>query len=202
MTLKMLSDKLARSSEKFVLATEIKKDCKKASLDYYTAIRYLTSNNYLERIFKGIFYIYSLEERKLGKLEMNFHKILNEAMKLKKVKNWYLGLETALKLNNMTHEYFSIDFIINDKIFRAKPIIIMGRKVKFYKTTKKLFEKGVIKKEYPYSDPEKTCIDLFYFKHDDLNNFKEKIKNLDKRKLIEYSKKYDKRTIEILKKLK
>jgi len=202
MTLKMLSDKLIRSSEKFVLASDIKKDCKKVSLEYYTAIRYLISNNYLERIFKGIFYIYSLEERKLGKLEMNFHKILNEAMKLKKVKNWYLGLETALKLNNMTHEYFSIDSIINDKIFRAKPITIMGRKVKFYKTTKKLFEKGLIKKEYPYSDPEKTCIDLFYFKHDDLNNFKEKIKNLNKRKLIEYSKKYNKRTIEVLKKLK
>jgi len=35
----------------------------------------------VERIFKGIFYIYSIEERKLGKSEMGFYEIIKEVLK-------------------------------------------------------------------------------------------------------------------------
>jgi len=198
MTLKIIVEKLARSSKKIITSGEIKEDCKELKMDYYTTIRYLTHYKYLSRILKGIFYVYSIEERKLKKVDMSFYDILAEALKLKGIKNWYFGLETALKLNNMTHEYFTVDFIMNDKIFRAKPIPIMGRKVKFYKVKPKLLSFGIKKERYIYSDPEKTAIELVYLKHYGELEFEEIAENLSKEKIVRYSKNYDSRKIKPL----
>jgi len=202
MTLKLIVEKLARGNKKFILAEEIKDYCRKLSLSYLSTIKYLIRNKYLARIFRGIFYVYSIEERKLGKSEMNSFEILKEALKLKGVKNWYFGLETGLKFNNLTHEYFTIDYVINDKLFRAKPIIIMGRKVKFYKLSLKMFSFGVVKKELNYSDSEKTLLDLLYLKHYSKEEFEEIAEELSKTKLLKYAKNYNKRVINIVKELK
>jgi len=202
MTLKLIVEKLARDNRKFILSNEIKDYCKRLSLDYLPTIKYLLRNKYLARIFRGIFYIYSIEERKLGKSEMNSFKILKEALKIKGVKNWYFGLETGLKFNNLTHEYFTIDYIINDKIFRAKPIIIMSKKVKFYRLSPKMFLFGIIKKNINYSDSEKTLLDLLYLKHYSKEEFEEIAEELSKIKLLKYAKNYNKRVINIVKGLK
>lgn len=202
MTLKLIVEKLAWDNKKFITSNKIKDYCKKLSLDYLTTIKYLLRNKYLIRIFRGIFYVYSIEERKLGKSEMNYFEILKEALKIKGVKNWYFGLETGLKFNNLTHEYFAIDYIINNKIFRAKPIIIMGRKVKFYKLSPKMFSFGIIKKNINYSDSEKTLLDLLYLKHYDKEEFKEIAKGLSKTKLLKYAKNYSKKIMNIVKEIK
>lgn len=202
MTLKLIVEKLARDNKKFILSNEIKEYCRKLSLDYLPTIKYLLRNKYTARIFRGIFYVYSIEERKLGKSEMNFFDILKEALKIKRVKNWYFGLETGLKFNNLTHEYFTIDYVINDRIFRAKPIIIMGRKVKFYKLSPKMFLFGVVKKDVNYSDSEKTLLDLLYLKHYSKEEFEEIAEELSKTKLLKYAKKYNKKVINIVKELK
>jgi len=202
MTLKLIVEKLARDNKKFILSNEIKDYCRKLSLDYLPTIKYLLRNKYLARLFRGIFYIYSIEERKLGKSEMNYFEILKEALKIKGVKNWYFGLETGLKFNNLTHEYFTIDYVINDKIFRAKPIIIMGRKVKFYRLSRKMFVFGIIKNSINYSDSEKTLLDLLYLKHYTKEEFEEIAEELSKIKLLKYVKNYNKRAINIVKELK
>ncbi len=202
MTLKLIVEKLARNDKKFILADEIKDYCRKLSLSYLPTVKYLIRNKYIARVFRGIFYIYSIEERKLGKSEMNSFEILKEAMKIKRVKNWYFGLETGLKFNNLTHEYFTIDYIINDKLFRAKPIIIMGRKVKFYKLSPKMFSFGVIKKNITYSDSEKTLLDLLYLKHYSKEEFEEIAEELSKTKLLKYAKNYNKRVINIVRESK
>ncbi len=199
---KILSEKLARLDKKLITSSEIKKDCEKLSVNYDSIIKYLLRNKYLERIFRGIFYVYSIEERKLGKSEMNFYEIISEALRIKGVKNWYFGLETALKFNNMTHEYFTVIYIINDVIFRAKPIKIKGHKVKFHKTLKKMFEFGINKKPYPHSNPEKTSLDLYYFKHHDINNFREITEKLSKTKLKKYSRYYNKKVIKTVNEIK
>ncbi len=193
MSLKIIVEKLARSNRKFIISNELKNDCKKLNLNYYVAIRYLTHYKYLERIFKGIFYIYSIEERKLGKSEMNFYGIIKEALKIKGINNWYFGLETALKFNNLTHEYFTIDYIITDSLFRAKSITIMGHKVKFYKLITKMLSFGIINNNFNYSDPEKTVLDLLYLKHYSKAEFEEISEKLSKTKLIKYAKNYPKR---------
>ncbi len=199
MTLKLIVEKLARDNKKFILSSEIKEYCSKLSLDYLPTIKYLLRNKYVARIFRGIFYAYSIEERKLGKSEVSFWMILKKASEIKGVKNWYFGLETGLKLNNLTHEYFTIEYVINDKIFRAKPITIMGRKVKFYKLSPKMFLFGIIKRDINYSDSEKTLLDLLYLKHYTKEEFEEAAKELSKTKLLKYAKNYNKRVVSIVK---
>src|SRR3989344_6053392 len=202
MTLKLIVEKLAWDNKKFITSDEIKDYCRKLSLDYLPTIKYLLRNRYATRIFKGIFYVYSIEERKLGKSEMNFFEIIKEALKIKGIKNWNFGLESGLKFNNLTHEYFVIDYIINNKIFRAKPILIMGRKVKFYKLSFNMFSFGIIKKNINYSDAEKTLLDLLYLKHYTKEEFEEIAESLSKTKLIKYAKNYNKRIINIVKEMK
>lgn len=83
-------------------------------------------------------------------------------MELKGVKNWYFGLYTALKFNNITHESFSVDYVVNDKLLRSKPINIAGYKFKFIKLAPKLLEFGINENNLKYSDPEKTILDFIY----------------------------------------
>lgn len=59
------------------------------------------------------------------------------------VKNWYFGLYTALKLNNMTHEHFAVDYVVNDRLFRPKPMTIAGYKFRFLKLAPRLLKFGI-----------------------------------------------------------
>ena len=203
MTLKLIVRKLELSDKKFITREELKEYCKKLSLDYYVAIRYLTHYKYLIRILRGIFYIRSIEERKLNKTDINYLEAIKEALKIKGIKNWYFGLSTALKLNNLTHEYFTIDYVINDKLFRAKPFSILGYKIKFIKISSKLTKFGIINKNLPYSDVEKTMLDFVYLKeHGNVKLIPEEIfDSCSKNKLLKYSKNYNKRTIKRLKEM-
>jgi hypothetical protein len=200
MAIKTLVKKMQLSDKKFITREELKEDCKKLSLDYYAAIRYLTHYKYLVRILRGIFYIKSIEERKLNKTNINHLEAIKEALAIKGVRNWYFGLSTALKLNNLTHEYFAIDYVISDNLFRARPFCILGYKIKFIKISPKLTKFGIINKKLPYSDPEKTILDYTYLKeHGNIKLIPEEIfKNCSKTKLLKYSKNYDKRTIKRL----
>ena len=77
--------------------------------------------------------------------------------------NWYFGLYTALLLNGLSHEFFGTIFVLNNKIFRPKEIVIGGEKVKFIKLKNKLFGFGVVSKNsLRFSDPEKTVLDFIY----------------------------------------
>jgi len=203
MTLKLIVRKLELSDKKFITREEIRGYCKTLSLDYYVVIRYLTHYKYLIRILRGIFYIKSIEERKLNKIDISHLKAIKEALEIKGVKNWYFGLSTALKINNLTHEYFTIDYVISDKIFRAKPFLIMGYKVKFIKINPKLTKFGIINKNFPYSDAEKTMLDFVYLKeHGNVKLIPEEIfDDCSKNKLLKYSKNYDNRTIKRLKEM-
>ena len=193
MTLRLIVTRLQLSNKKFITGEELREYCKEINLDYYTTIRYLTYNRYLARIFKGIFYIKSIEERKLNKTDMSYLEIIKNALGIKGIKKWYFGLETALKLNNLTHEYFTIDSVISDSLFRAKPIAILGRKIKFVKISPKLISFGIKKNNLLYSDSEKTALDLLYLKRYSKSEFSELSKKLSKNKIIKYSKFYDKR---------
>ena len=141
---------------------ELKRYCKLLALDYKKTIKYYVYRGYLIRIFKGIFYIKSLDEVKLSKSKYNHLELVAKGLELKGVKNWYFGLYTALKFNNITHESFSVDYVVNDKLLRSKPIKIAGYKFRFVKLTSRLLEFGIIKNNLKYSDPEKTILDFIY----------------------------------------
>jgi len=152
MTFKLLVKKLQleEKKNKFLTRVVLKSYCKTLEIDYYSAIRYLLSNKYLVRILRGIFYIKSIEEKKSDRININYLEAIKEALIIKGIKNWYFGMETALKLNTLTHEYFNIDYVISDSLYRSEAFEILGHKIKFLKIKKDLINFGIKKDKLNY----------------------------------------------------
>jgi predicted transcriptional regulator of viral defense system len=164
MTMSNLLRKLWIDRKEFVTAEELKAYCKSSKMDYAAVVSYFIKRKYFVRVLRGIFYVRSLEEAKLGKAKYNHLELVAKGLELKKVSSWYFGLHTALKLNNMTHETFAIEDVISDELFRANPFAIAGYKFKFSRLSSSLLSFGIRKGEHgvKYSDPEKTVLDFIY----------------------------------------
>lgn len=206
----ILLEKLWIEKKEFVNSAELKNYCGELKLDYASAIRYLLKRKSLVRIFKGIFYVKSLEEIRLGKRKYSHLEIVSRGLELKGIKNWYFGLHSALKLNNMTHEHFAVEEVVSDSLFRAKPVNIAGYKFKFVKISPPLLGFG-IKDEgsgLRYSDPEKTILDFIYLSRHGGMEFKRILlevsdwsENISRNRLKEYSKNYPKTVAEATKEM-
>lgn len=207
MTYALLVKKLERMGGELITREELGRYCGELGMEYKSVIGYLTFNRYLERILRGIFYIKSIEERKHNTVEISHLEAIKKALKLKGVKNWYFGLETANSLNNITHEYYTTTFILNDRISRPNPFSILDHKVRLIKISEKLFGFGVTDKEIPRSDPEKTLLDTIYLgrynrltETEIMNKTTDLIKNSSKEKLREYAENYPKTVRRFIKK--
>ncbi|MBI4044737.1 MAG: hypothetical protein HY392_03435 [Candidatus Diapherotrites archaeon] len=154
------------NDERFISDVEVKEFCKRAGIPYVRAMNYLIKYKYVKRIFRGFFYVPSIAERKLKSDFPNVYEAIARGMAYKKAGNWYFGLETAIKWSGITHEVFTIHYVVSDKIFRAKPITILGTRVKFVKLKKELTNFGIkkTKKGIPYSDLEKSLLDIIHLK--------------------------------------
>ena len=170
----MVWEKLLIEKKKMVTSNEIRGLALEVSKDEDQLIDYLRRNGYLERILRGIFYVKSLEERERHTYEHSIYERVAMALKEKGVKNWYYGLETALKLNTMTHEYFNIDYVITDSFRTTKVISIANQRFLFIKRGGKHFKDGIImERRIRYSIPEKTVLDIAY--RDYLSTKKERV---------------------------
>lgn len=207
MKISAIIDNLRLEKKEFVTTDELKKYCKVLKIDHKSAIHYLTKMKYLIRIFRGIFYVKTLEEFKLGVIKKYNHpELVAKGLELKGIKNWYFGLHTALKLNNMTHEYFTVDEVISDTIFRPRPINIAGNKFRFVKISPTLLNFGMKKeKTYRYSDPEKTILDFIYLSTYEgmtieriIMEVAEWAENISEKRIKRYSKKYPKTVVKIV----
>jgi len=146
---------------KVVGRREIEEVCRKFDANVESTVNFMISYGYLLRILRGLYYVKTLEEFRFKKA-VDIYEILSRGMEKLKV-NWYFGLYTSLRLNGLTHEYFDVIFILNDKIFRPKEIKVGGEKVKFIKLKSKLFGFGVKKRNHiKFSDVEKTLLDFIY----------------------------------------
>jgi len=208
MTTKLLIKKLHLEDMEFVTSEIIKTYCMPLKLDHKKAIQYLLKEGYLLRIFKGVYYIRTFDEIKLGRSKYSHLELISRGMELKGVKNWYFGLYTALKLNNLTHEHFAVDYVINDKIFRAKPMEISGHKFRFIKLKPGIFGFGAVEDALRYSDPEKTILDFIHiWRYNGIPDEKiimdlsEYTGKLSKKKLREYAQNYSKTVRTIAKKV-
>lgn len=189
----------------FVTSVELKRYCKSMKLDYNIALRHLIPRGYLVRIFRGVFYVKSPEEVMLKKTRYSHLELVAKGLELKNLKNWYFGLYTALKLNNMTHEHFTVDYVINDKLLRTKPMEIAGYKFRFVKLNPKLLEFGVVNNSLKHSDPEKTILDFIYIwryngvpKEKIIIDIAEWANNISEEKIRKYAEKYPKTVREIV----
>ena len=190
----LLVKKIHLIDKRYLTAEEIKSMCKEIGVEYLPGIKYLISNGHLIRILKGFFYVKSLEERSIGVSKANFFEALAKALEYKRAK-WYFGFDTAIRLSNLTHEYFPIDYVVSDRIFRSKTVKILGHKVKFIKLKKELFGFGVrSNNEINYSDPEKSILDIIHLrKHRGIeeavikNEIADILKHANKKKLNSYA---------------
>ncbi|MDG7044653.1 MAG: hypothetical protein JRN19_05440 [Nitrososphaerota archaeon] len=158
-----LMKRLRLEDKRFITSSELKSYCASMKLDYDTTVRYFESRREIIRIFRGVFYVRSLDEVKLGRAGRNHLELVARGLQIKGVKKWYFGLHTALKLNNMTHEHYTVDEVVTDSLFRAKPMTISGHKFRFIKLSPALFDFGIIEKDgLRFSDPEKTILDFIY----------------------------------------
>lgn len=210
MKYRVLVRRLLLWKERYISDVELKELCARLKIKYTDALAYLFGNKYLKRIVRGFFYIPSVEERRLNTGSPSSYEAIAKAMDYKKVKNWYFGLETAIKLNAITHEYFTIDYVVSDTIFRAKPFEILDRRVKFVKLNKKLFGFGIKKDwKFPYSDLEKTLLDLVHLRIHSGKTEKAIIDELiewaeeaDHKKLLNYAERYSAKARKIAGELK
>ena len=155
---KLLVDgkKIASTGEISAIAREIKKDEKRS-------LYYLQEEGYIVRVLRGIFYVRSLAERAHRGQDRSIYEMVAMALKEKGVKNWYFALETALKMNLMTHEYFFIDYVITDSYRTTKVISIAGYNFRFIRRGSRFFENGMVRnKMIRYSDKERTVLDIAY----------------------------------------
>ncbi len=206
MSSSLILKKFHLTDKEFITSNEIKFECSSLNLNYENVIRYFLRQKYIIRIFKGIFYVNSLEEIKYKSIKYSHLELVAKGLELKGVKNWYFGLYTALKLNNATHEYFTIDYIISDNLYRNKPITINNRKFKFHKLKPSLLKFGIIENKFRYSDLEKTVLDFIYLwiynsmsTKKILMNISDHTKNLSESKVREYILWYPKSVKEIIK---
>jgi len=210
MKYRILVRRLLLREKRYISGRELKELCKRLKIEYNHALTYLYNKKYLNRIVRGFFYIPSAEAHRLKTGGPSFYEAISKAMEHKNVKNWYFGLESAIKLNNITHEFFTIDYVVSDKIFRAKPFEILGRKVKFVKLNNKLFGFGIKREDnINYSDLEKTILDIIHIRKYSGESNKairdyviEWADEADKNKMKKYSKHYSKSVSKALEELK
>lgn len=158
-----IKDALQLQENRYVTSEELKK---RFSIDterkYKNAINYLTSNKYLITIFRGFFYIPSLKERKYG-ISLNIFESVAAGMQARGIHNWYFGGHTAIKMNNLTHEYFGIIELYTDVVKKSTPIHIMEYELDYVNLKSSLFSFGLKKNgKIRYSDLEKTILDMIY----------------------------------------
>jgi len=158
----ILLKKFYIEGKEFVKSDEIKEYCDLLNLNYENVIRYFISRGYLLRIFRGLFYVKNLEELKFSSKKYSHLELVSKGLELKGIKNWYFSLYTALSLNNATHEFFTIDYVISENLYRNKMININNYKFKFMKLKPDLLNFGIIENKYRYSDLEKTILDFIY----------------------------------------
>lgn len=179
--------RLLVEQKKMVTTSQIEELALKLGKNKKRAVYYLQEEGYIARVLRGIFYVKSLEERQNNALNNSLYTIVAWALEIKKVKNWYFALETALKLNNLTHEYYTVDYVFTDSYRTTKKISIMKNKFQFLKRSKKYFKKGIREKnKIRYSNSEKTVLDLAYHRF-----LKTKNEDVFLSPLIEYKNKID-----------
>jgi len=163
--------RLLIENKKMVTTCEIEQLAEELDKDKKRSLYYLQEEGYIARILRGIFYVKSFEERQKTTINTSIYKLIADALEKKGVKKWYFGLETALKLNNLRHEYYTIDYVITDSFRTTKVIAVLKTRFQFLKRSEKYFRKGIIEKNgLCYSNPEKTVLDLSYQRFLDVKN--------------------------------
>jgi len=191
--------------KKILTSGDLKAICDKYDFDFGRTKVSLMNKGYLLTIFRGIYYLRDFNEKKTGVIKYSADELLSEGLRLKGAGNWYFGLNTAFKMMNLTHEIFAVDYVLNDRFNRVKPMKILGSNFLFVKIKPSLFSFGIEKTttandiSISYSNAEKTLLDMVYLyrlsgksREAIISLIGEYAGDVDKKKLINYAKNYPK----------
>ena len=200
--------KIRQDDKEFVLSEELQDYCKDFYVDHRTIGDYLLTRGYLLNILDNIYYVKTEEEILQNKLKYSILELVAKGLDIKKFKNWYFGLSTALTLNHVEYEQDNEFFyLINDQILKAKPTKILGKNFRFLTFKDVLFNFGIINNKIKYSDHEKTILDLIYlWQYNNKNDSRilietaKLIKGISKEKILKYSEFYPESNRNIVKK--
>jgi len=209
----MIIRTLINEDKKLLLSKDLENVCNKYELNYNKTRRLLLNAGSMITIFRCVFYVKDYNEKKTGVLKYSPDELIAKGLDLKGIKNWYFGLKSGLKYLNVTHEYFTRTWILNDTMKR-KTRGLAGEKYEFVKIIPSLFEFGIKTEKtkngflIKYSDLEKTLLDIAYlYKKKGKSDytakqiFLEYEEILNKERLFDYSKKYPKTIQKIVKEI-
>jgi len=200
--------KIREEKKELISLDELKNYCKELYLNYRIKCNYLISRKFLIKILDDIYYVKTSNEIIQNIINPPISELIAKALKLKNIHKWYYGLFTALKLNEIDYNHQNkYCYLINNRIFKNKPIKILDKKYRFIRFQDDLFNFGIINGKVKYSDLEKTILDLLYlweYTHRNENKILIELSKLlngtSKEKILEYSQYYPKSNIIILKK--
>lgn len=156
-------DKLNLENREVVTSHDLRESAKTLGKDPDNVIDHLVRYKYLEPIFRGLYYVRTPAEYRFGSTRYNHLDLLSLGLKARGIDRWYFGLETALKLNNLTHEYFPVETVITDRLYRIKGINTAGHKFVILKWKPELLNFGINETDrIRFSNAEKTVLDLAY----------------------------------------
>lgn len=154
---------------------------------------------YIKYVFNGFYYIVSPEERETSFMKYTTNEMLFAVLNKSNI-NWYMGLDSALELNNLSWTQTSKKVIINSKISGKRKV--MGVEYLFHKIKNKLTKFGYKERitknriKFYYSTIEKTYLDYIYLRKRVPVELKEKVKHSKvKELLINYSKSFKKKVM-------
>ena len=195
---------LSRFGGRAVTKTELAELCGRFGVDLDYFVNYVIRYGYVVRVLRGLYYVKTVEEFKLGR-SVDPLRALALGMERLGV-GWYFGLYTALRLNGATHEYYDVVFVISDSLRRPKPIRVAGERVRFVKVKPGLVGFGLAKRDsLVYSDLEKTVLDFVYLsrygsisREGAIAVLREHADALSREKLAEYARRYPKTVRRVL----
>ncbi|MFX0039269.1 MAG: hypothetical protein ACFFCY_11830 [Promethearchaeota archaeon] len=154
---------IRNDNREFITSEEIKEYCDDLYLNYKTSSDYLITRGYLVNILEDIYYVKSVDELSRKKISYSLLELVAKSLKVKRIKNWYYGLYTALNLNHVEHNHEDeFLYIINDQLVKNEPVKIFGKDFRFLRFKNVLFNFGIVENKIKYSDHEKTILDLIY----------------------------------------
>jgi len=161
--------KLLIDGYKVVSSDDVMSIASKFGKNEMRSLRYLQEHGYIFRVLRGVFYVKSPEEVEGDFFRYSIYEMISEALRTKGVKNWYFGLETGLKMNMMTHEFYTVDSVITDSFRTTKTIGILDSKFSFRRwaiadgaaawKVRRITDHGCV---IYHSDKERTVLDLAY----------------------------------------
>jgi hypothetical protein len=160
---KLVWDALLADGREAVRTADIAVLARRIGKDPGAVTTTLVRSGRLLPLFKGHYYVRGHGELGLSPPRHGALELFAVAAAAKGIGPWHFGLETALRLNRMTHEDRGLDFVISSSLFRPAGVKVGLRRFVILRWAPAFLEFGLVRRgSLAWSGPEKTVLDLAF----------------------------------------